>query len=194
MWQCIWSWADGNCGTATTSCVCGLLANGEPESNLIKTFPVNIKHITDIHATQDLQWPASALCTPHRLRCVHVRLTWNINLLAPVSVCKYSPHPDPPIRAEHNAPIRSHCMATFSWFLFFDFVTAWVSTVNCALVFNRCHFDFIAVPSFFLHWSSQWFMYEWLGSKHTDCRVQWAIVECNLTSIPARHDIVIIKS
>ena len=41
-------------------CVCGLLANGEPESNLIKTFPVNIKHITDIHATQDLQWPASA--------------------------------------------------------------------------------------------------------------------------------------
>ena len=115
-------------------CVCGLLANGEPESNLIKTFPVNIKHITDIHATQDLQWPASALCTPHRLRCVHVRLTWNINLLAPVSVCKYSPHPDPPIRAEHNAPIRSHYMATFSWFLLFDFVTAWVSTVLWSLI------------------------------------------------------------
>lgn len=34
--------------------VCGLLANTEPWSNLIKTFPVNIKHITDIHATQDI--------------------------------------------------------------------------------------------------------------------------------------------
>ena len=58
-----WLYEKGKCSTdqvlvmvvvPVVDTVCGLLANTEPESNLIKTFPVNIKHITDIHATQDL--------------------------------------------------------------------------------------------------------------------------------------------